>query len=100
MTRATVDHVSTAFRGWTIDDDPSACTVPAIHATQEHNMHDAAPSAPFLTWAGGKRQLVPRVLALAPARIDTYYVPFADGGVVSLTAAKQFAHAVVDDASV
>jgi len=51
---------------------PFACALPAIHATQERNMHDAAPPAPFLKWAGGKCQLSPRILALAPARIATY----------------------------
>jgi DNA adenine methylase len=44
-------------------------------------MHDGAPT-PFLKWAGGKRQLLPRILALAPARIETYYEPFVGGGAV------------------
>ena len=44
-------------------------------------MHDDAP-APFLKWAGGKRQLLPRILDLAPARIETYYEPFVGGGAV------------------
>jgi hypothetical protein len=46
-------------------------------------MHDGAPPAPFLKWAGGKRQLLPRILELAPARIDTYY--FSSRSPASLT---------------
>ena len=34
---------------------------------------------PFVKWAGGKTQIVDKLAALAPARIDTYYEPFAGG---------------------
>ncbi|HTB57289.1 MAG TPA: DNA adenine methylase [Polyangia bacterium] len=64
-------------------------------------MHDGAPPAPFLKWAGGKRQLLPRILGLAPARIDTYYEPFVGGGAVffALAAEKRFTRAVLGDAN-
>ena len=35
---------------------------------------------PFLKWAGGKRQLLPEILALMPARFDRYFEPFIGGG--------------------
>jgi len=69
VTRAT-DHF-----GRCVDDPftmPFACTPPAIHATQERKMHDGGPPAPFLDWTGGKRRRLPRILELAPSRIDTY----------------------------
>lgn len=35
---------------------------------------------PFLKWAGGKRQLLPEILALMPVRFDRYFEPFIGGG--------------------
>lgn len=64
------------------------------------NVTHAAPS-PFLKWAGGKRQLLPRILEALPARIDTYYEPFVGGGAVffALAAAGRFRRAVLADAN-
>jgi DNA adenine methylase len=55
--------------------------------------------APFLKWAGGKRQLLPRLLAAAPLTIDTYYEPFVGGGALffALRAAQRFRRAVLAD---
>lgn len=50
---------------------------------------------PFLKWAGGKRQLLPALLAHRPKEMGTYYEPFLGGGAVLL--ALQPAHAIVND---
>jgi len=35
---------------------------------------------PFLKWAGGKRQLLPEIIARSPARARVYYEPFLGCG--------------------
>jgi len=35
---------------------------------------------PFLKWVGGKRQLLPELLARVPVGFDTYFEPFLGGG--------------------
>jgi DNA adenine methylase len=52
-----------------------------------------------LKWAGGKRQLLPRLLGDAPKQIDTYYEPFVGGGALffALAAAGRFRRAVLAD---
>jgi DNA adenine methylase len=60
---------------------------------------EAAP-APFLKWAGGKRQLVPRILAAVPQRMGTYFEPFIGGGAVFfaiVAAGRRFERAVLGD---
>jgi DNA adenine methylase len=54
---------------------------------------------PVLKWAGGKRRSLPRILALLPERIDTYFEPFIGGGAVffSLAAEGRFRRAVIGD---
>src|SRR5689334_5009345 len=38
------------------------------------------PCRPFLKWVGGKRQLVPELLANAPHAFRRYFEPFVGGG--------------------
>ena len=38
--------------------------------------------APFIKWAGGKRQLLPYIQELMPKTYDNYYEPFIGGGAV------------------
>ncbi len=52
---------------------------------------------PFLKWAGGKRQLLPHILAALPERYGCYYEPFLGGGAVFFT--LQPARAVVNDSN-
>ncbi|MBQ2909271.1 MAG: DNA adenine methylase [Bacilli bacterium] len=35
---------------------------------------------PFVKWAGGKRQIIDKLLKLVPVEYDTYYEPFVGGG--------------------
>jgi len=62
-------------------------------------MSDIAPPRPFLKWAGGKRQLLPRILALVPTRVRTYVEPFIGGGALffALAGARRFERAVLGD---
>lgn len=61
----------------------------------------AAPS-PFLKWAGGKRQLLARILREVPRSMGTYYEPFVGGGAVFfgvVAAGHRFERAVLGDAN-
>lgn len=44
------------------------------------SLADPTPARPVLKWAGGKRQLVDKLLALAPTRYNKYIEPFLGGG--------------------
>src|SRR5262245_24344341 len=57
--------------------------------------------APFLKWAGGKRQLLAHIEALLPERIDPYFEPFLGGAAVffRLAAGGRFRRAVLADAN-
>jgi DNA adenine methylase len=52
---------------------------------------------PFLKWAGGKTQLLPKLLAHVPAHFETYREPFLGGG--ALFFALRPACAVLSDAN-
>jgi DNA adenine methylase len=41
---------------------------------------EGAPIVPFVKWAGGKRQLLPQLVALRPPRFARYVEPFLGGG--------------------
>ena len=61
-------------------------------------MSDAAVQArPFLKWAGGKRQLLPELLARVPAKYHTYHEPFLGGGAMFFALAPRIA--VLSDAN-
>ncbi len=54
---------------------------------------------PILKWAGGKRALLPELLARVPDKVGTYYEPFAGGAALffSLAEAPPFRRAVLAD---
>src|SRR5262245_19200286 len=58
--------------------------------------------APFLKWAGGKRQLLSYILRAAPERMSVYYEPFVGGGAVFFALVAngwRFERAVLGDAN-
>lgn len=50
---------------------------------------------PFLKWAGGKRQLLPEIMALMPTQFDRYFEPFIGGGAVFFHAQPK--HSFISD---
>ena len=50
---------------------------------------------PFVKWAGGKRQLLDRIIPKMPKKINRYYEPFLGGGAVFL--ANDFTFATIND---
>ncbi len=62
-------------------------------------MRNAALPGPVLKWAGGKSQLLDRILVQLPERIDTYYEPFVGGAAVFFALAREgrFRRAVLCD---
>lgn len=58
-------------------------------------------AGPVLKWAGGKTQLLDRILPRLPENIRTYYEPFIGGGAVFFALANQrrFRDAIISDAN-
>lgn len=57
----------------------------------------SSPTVPIVKWAGGKRSVLPQLLALVPPRFSTYYEPFLGGGAFFL--ALEPDRAVIGDAN-
>lgn len=55
------------------------------------------PVRPILKWAGGKRQMLDRLIPLAPDRYGTYIEPFVGGG--ALFFALRPTHAIISDSN-
>lgn len=47
---------------------------------EARNLDEEAPGRPFLKWVGGKRQLLPAIVANAPRKFRRYFEPFLGGG--------------------
>jgi DNA adenine methylase len=56
---------------------------------------------PFIKWAGGKRQLISKLLRYAPIEFDEYYEPFLGGGALffKLSSLGKIKHAHLNDSS-
>jgi hypothetical protein len=74
---------------------------PLPRVRDSHTRESRMVAAPFLKWAGGKRQLLSHIEALVPERIDTYFEPFLGGAAVFfwLAARGRFRRAVLADAT-
>ena len=52
---------------------------------------------PFVKWAGGKRQIIDKLLQYSPDRFETYYEPFVGGGALLFELSPQ--KAVINDSN-
>lgn len=59
---------------------------------------DNSEVAPFVKWAGGKRQLLPQIRERMPDIFDKYYEPFVGGGAVMFDILPQ--NAVINDINI
>ena len=51
--------------------------------------------APFVKWAGGKRQLLPQIRERMPQHYNRYFEPFVGGGAVLFDLQPE--HALIND---
>lgn len=54
----------------------------SIELIGKNNNTISATILPFVKWAGGKRQLLKKILSKVPSEFSTYYEPFVGGGAV------------------
>src|SRR6187200_898473 len=57
-----------------------ACSTGQSTLASFEDINIISPAYPFLKWAGGKRQLLPQLSALAPTKFERYFEPFLGGG--------------------
>lgn len=55
-------------------------TTGGLGVEREVGYGDATPPRPFVKWVGGKRQLLPELLAHRPKQFGAYHEPFVGGG--------------------
>ena len=48
--------------------------------------------APFVKWAGGKRQLLPQIKERMPEQYNNYFEPFVGGGAVTFELLRSEEH--------
>lgn len=53
--------------------------------------------SPFVKWAGGKRQLMDKLLGFMPEKYGTYFEPFVGGG--ALLMQLEPTHAAINDSN-
>lgn len=72
---------------------------PSVRSSEDQGRIPSPPIkvAPLVKWAGGKRSVLPALLALAPPRFRVYYEPFLGGAAFFLALAP--ASAVIGDAN-
>lgn len=84
---------------WIKGDKCCVCNSTVVDLTVVAKELDLSVAKPFVKWAGGKRQLVSKILTKISSPINTYYEPFVGGGALffALANRKLFTDAVLND---
>jgi len=69
------------------------------HAYTQQNAKEITKATPFLKWAGGKRGIMPELLARLPKTFNDYYEPFAGGGALFFELQPRLRRAFLSDAN-